>query len=213
MFNGKQQDTHEFWLRIMKSMETNCCKRLYELFEHDISSAVVCQNCNKNSQICHQISEHIINFRGHSSIQTAWDDNFAETLVDDYWCNVCFTSTTAAKRYYLTSFPKCLHLVLNRFENDRKIGDDIGLNKQLKVLTNGKDLKQETRYYKLVSIVNHIGTSRFRGHYTTFSIHNEHCLEFDDIEVRNMHTVVGFNAYMLTYQLSTEVILHNKNFM
>lgn len=204
--NGGQQDSHEFWQRMINLMEKSCCRTLYKLFEHDITSVLVCLNCHKSSEIHHKFREHVINFRGHSTIQSAWDDNLAQTLIDDYLCNACY-STTASKRYYLTSFPKCLHLVLNRFGKDRKIVDDIGLNNQLKVSKYDNDSNEEFGYYKLVSIVNHIGTSRFSGHYTSSSVYNENCIEFDDVQVRNMRTVVGFNAYMLIYQLSTEVNL------
>lgn len=205
ILNGKQQDAHEFWLLFMNSINKSCCKKLFELFEHDIASVVVCRNCKASTEIHHKTSEHVIHIRGQTSVQEALKNYFAKTYIEDKLCGVC-KKKSAAKKYYLKSIPKCLHLILNRFGNDSKILDDIGLNNQLKIAKYDKDLNQEIHKYKLVSIINHFGTSRYSGHYTAFS-RNGICYEFDDAQVSDIFTIDGFNAYMLTYQLSTEVTL------
>ncbi|KAJ6642807.1 Ubiquitin carboxyl-terminal hydrolase 36 [Pseudolycoriella hygida] len=172
ILNGEQQDAHEFWLRIMNSMNENCGKELYKLFQHDVTYVVICQNCKAESEIHHKTSEHVINVRGKTSVQEALNYYFEETYIDDKLCAVC-KKTSATKKYYLKSVPKCMHLVLNRFETDSKLLDDIELNNQLKVTKYHKGMNQEFHKYKLVSIINHIGTSLHRGHYTAFSRNNE----------------------------------------
>lgn len=207
ILNGKQQDAHECWLRIVTSIEKNCCECLYELFSHNVTSVVACRKCKSNSEVHHKSIEHIIEIRGQSSIQEAVNNYFADTFIEKYFCDCCKTTASATKKYHLKSIPDCLLLVLDRFENDSKILNDIGLNKQLKILKYVENLIQETHYYKLVSVVNHIGISPHRGHYTAFSRHNENSYEFDDEKVQNVNTTGGFNAYMLFYQLSAEVIV------
>lgn len=194
----------------MNTIAKNCCKKLYELFEHDIASVVVCRNCKVKRTIRHKISEYVIHIRGQTSVQAALKNYFADTYIDDTLCEVC-KKKSATQKYYLESIPKCLHLVLSRFGNDSKILDDIGINNQLKIAKYDKDFNQEIHNYKLVSIINHIGTSRYRGHYTAFS-RNGNCYEFDDAQVRDTFTIDGSNAYMLIYQLSTEVTLFEIKF-
>lgn len=208
LLNGKQQDAHEFLSRIMKALENkkNCSTMFAELFEHVHVTIVKCEYCHKTSSTTSKYSGHVIEVHGRLTVREAVESYFAEEIVETYYCELCqnINKNSARKSYLLESGPKILYLVLNRFRNERKKNqDNIELNEELQL-----SVASETNQinYKLASIINHYGTSRFKGHYTATACCSNSYYEFDDSRVHDIKDPIGCNAYILMYEL-TEVFL------
>lgn len=208
MLNGKQQDAQEFWMRIMKSFpESNCSKLLNGLFIHDFISILKCENCNKTYTTKYKANSHVVEIRGHQTIQDAVNTYFAEETLE-YRCKNCNRNKCRAKKkYFLKSAPTCLVLVLNRFKKavGKKVKDDIELTGQLML---SEFSTTDHINYKLVTTINHIGCNPFQGHYRAISCYaNNAVYEFDDEHVRSIDKISGCDAYVLIYELLNKVII------
>lgn len=203
LLNGKIQDAQEFWMRIIKSIEElNCCKELKELFTHNFASIMKCEICDCESQINYDATGHIIQIHNSNTIQDAVNDYFLEETIEDYACPVCL-QCLAKKKYILKSAPKCLVLVLGRFDNGlKKLNNGIVLTGKLNI--SGESLSDEPAHlnYSLVSTINHHGSKCSNGHYTANSISSKNIYEFDDITVRSIDAFCGRSAYILIYELA-----------
>lgn len=213
LLDGGQQDAHEFWVLLMNVFENrrNSSTMFDRFFKHDVITNVKCGNCLKDSQTVRETSAHIIEIGGRPTIQEALDVYFAGDVVETYICSACksINKYEAEKKYFLKSAPNMLCLVLNRFKKTRnKIKDYIELSEQL-TLTNFSSSSETIRAnYKLVSIINHIGTNISNGHYTaTACCFNNTFYEFDDSRVKRLDVISGYNAYIVFYELSAKVFL------
>lgn len=210
LLNGKQQDAHEFWMQLMKSMESTSI--FDKLFVHDVETFVKCGYCYKVSQTKRTFRGHVIDIRGRLTIREAVDAYFAEHIIETYGCEFCNRENKdmATNKHILESVPKILCLMLNRFDtNNEKIKDNIGLSEGLK-LSASNETNQIN--YKLVSIINHFGSNLYEGHYTSTACCSNHSYyEFNDSRVHNIIAPIGYNAYILLYELSTEVLSHFSN--
>lgn len=210
LLNGKQQDAHECWTRLMQTIENKnkCLPMLSKLFVHEVITSVECDFCNIMSETEKEYNGHVIEFCGRDTIQEAVDAYFSEETLEIYKCAVCehINKHSAKKKYSLKNVPKVLCLVLNRFKKDgNKIKDDIEISDL--ELTNLTDENVRINY-KLVSTVNHIGESPCFGHYTATACGTSKlCYEFDDSYVRRINSIKSCNAYILIYELSNKVFL------
>lgn len=208
LLNYKQQDAHEFWIRLMDAMDSkeNCSIKSDKLFLHDVVTIVKCGHCQKNFQTKRKCSGHIIDIRGRHTISEALDAYFAEEVIETYECEECkmITKSRTKKRYFLESAPDILCLVLNRFENRvKKIDENLNLNGQLVLSVSSKNNQVN---FKLVSIINHFGSNINGGHYTSIACGpNNSFFEFDDYRVNKINAIIGRNAYILMYELTTKV--------
>lgn len=177
-------------------------------FLHDVITNVKCENCYKNFESVQEVSQHIIDIRGHHSIQKAVDAYFEEDILETYECSACngINNDKAKKKYCLKSVPNILSLVLNRFEKKKKINkDDIELSKQLTLTNFSSSSETVSTNYKLVSVINHIGKSNSSGHYTTIACCSNTFYEFNDSNLKRTDAINGRNAYILFYELSAKV--------
>lgn len=203
LLNHKQQDAHEFWLRLMTAIcnERNCYSTLGNLFEHVVITSVTCQKCNKESRTEREYHGHVVEIHERSTVTEAVMAYMEEETIQGYYCENCNDHECGAtKKFIFENAPKILHLTLNRFKNSQKIISDIQLNLSLNLLV--KDRKTPAKY-KLATVINHIGTNPFQGHYTAVSCSSgDQFYEFDDTYVRKVGHVDGRNSYILMYQLS-----------
>jgi ubiquitin C-terminal hydrolase len=106
-----------------------------------------------------------------TSIQFCLDNYMCpEELVGDnqYWCVDCRTKTNAMRNVSFSKLPNVLNLQLCRYVFDRntqtkkKLTDRVQLPHLLKI-TSTQD--SEPRAYRLCSVMKHLGTSAYHGHY------------------------------------------------
>ena len=89
-------------------------------------------------------------------------------ILDEYICAVCHKKGTTAKRFSLQSNPKFIIVKLKRWkcnsktQKTSKITSPVDLNDMMTIETSsGKQA------YKLISVLNHEGTTMHQGHYVT----------------------------------------------
>jgi len=132
-----------------------------------------------------------------------------ENILDDYYCEKCECkqSTTSCSR--LATTPNHLVINIKRFINI----DDINFKKrnliQFPIILDISQIVSEKYIvnnckYKLVSVINHIGSSTNSGHYYsyTYSSVYEKWFQFNDSKVTEItqNKIVTENAYMLFYE-------------
>lgn len=194
----------------MTEMENkrNCSTMFTKVFEHIVITNVKCGFCHKDSQTKRICNGHVVDIQGRLTISEALEDYFAEEIVETYNCKYCKTinENEAKKKYVFESAPRILYLMLNRFKNRmEKLKDSIELNAQLELEVSSEKISVK---YKLASIVNHIGNNLFEGHYTAIACCSSNTFyEFDDGHVHKISGPDGCNAYILIYELSTEVFI------
>lgn len=205
LLNYKQQDAHEFWLRLMTAMddESNCSNMFAKLFEHVVVTSVKCPKCKKNSQTKQVYKGHVIDIHGWQTISDAINSYFATEMVGSFYCDNCNEKheNGVTKNFVMESTPKILYLMLNRFRNGtHKIKDVIALNTQIQLQVSTSN---NPKKYQLASIINHIGSNLVGGHYTAVVRSPSNTFyEFDDTRVHKIDCPVGSNAYILMYELS-----------
>lgn len=100
LLNYKQQDAHEFWLRLMTAMENKRnCYIFPNLFEHIIVTNVRCGHCHNDSQTKQKCDGLVLDFNGRPTIREALDAYFDEEIVENFFCENC---TKTVRRYELT---------------------------------------------------------------------------------------------------------------
>ena len=114
------------------------------------------------------------------------------------------------KRTVFWSFPTLLVICLKRFlpnnTKNRLLVDFPLTNFDLSSFVVG--YKKETFVYDLYAVCNHIGTSLYGGHYTTFikidsDAEQQNWCEFDDQQIRSVTSekeIISSNAYILFYR-------------
>lgn len=212
LLNYKQQDAHEFWLNLMQSMGNKAnCSIFPKLFQHNVITNVICAHCDKSSQTKRIYCGHVLDFQGLRSIREAIDAYFRAEIIESYTCEHCkrINKNEATKENVLENAPKVLYLVLNRFKSRlNKILNNIELDPQLYL---NRSIEKSPVKYKLASIINHIGSNISEGHYTAVACCPDKIFyEFNDSHVNKISTPIGCNAYLLMYELSTEVFCCNQ---
>lgn len=210
LLDGKQQDAHEFWMRIMRVFEKrmNSSTMFERWISHDVITNVKCGTCYKNFETVRKVNQHIIDVRGHHSVQKAVDAYFEGDILETYKCEACKGNNDekAKKSYYLKSVPNIFSVVLNRFENkNKKYKNNIEISKQLKLTNFSSSSETVGANYKLVSVINHIGENISSGHYTAIACCSNTFHEFNDSRVERTDAINGYNAYILFYELLAKV--------
>ena len=120
----------------------------------------------------------------------------------------CQRATHAAKQMKLSIIPPVLIVQLRRFitENERRKK----LHRFINFPLNGLDLtefvidEQSPPLYDLIAVVNHIGATVDRGHYTTYvrQLMNSstwYCFNDEDVSSIEERDIISQNAYLLIY--------------
>lgn len=210
LFDGKQQDSHEFFLMLLA--ETNVPKdtasSITKIFEGKVTSTVTCSECNIMSQTTKSFTSLQIPIPGIASVYDALKKYFSAENVT-YKCDRCKHGVIASKIFTITDAPKSLVLQLMRFSDSKKkdtrciqIQSSIDVAQYFDV----KHQKKKPRLvYKLAAIVNHKGINLNKGHCTAIAKSNaDSWYEFDDSHVFQITKVDGNfdsdDAYMLFYE-------------
>ena len=133
------------------------------------------------------------------TLQNCFDESFAEELILEGWdCKKCgLVDAAMGKGTQLLNLPKVLTIHLKRFKST-----DRGYIKDNTVvwLPQG-ELKVLSSLYRLVGVVNHVGSMN-SGHYTARVKLNNRWKSCDDRRVRDDPTMTRFSkeAYLLFYE-------------
>lgn len=183
LFNGRQQDAHEFLVELLESMDGphHSTHPMGSFFEGMVTSTVTCLECKRESptSTCFKSLEIEITSKNH--INDAFNHYFASEHIKRYDCDNCKKDCDAKKQLKITKPPICLFVQLKRFTVHGKINNAVEFDQIL----NLSQYYNDEAKYKLIAVINHIGEGRESGHYTTVArTENDSFYEFDDIRVK-----------------------------
>lgn len=209
MFDGSQQDAHEFYKNFIQAMETVKAKMKSSEHQHidignffmaQINTEIKCLECRVVFNNKSSVGDFIVDVIGMRSVRQAMEKFFEGDLVHDYKCVKCMKTVLASKTYTLLSTPNCLCVVLNRIPSKHeKDSRYIEINQEL-VLKCFDDDEQRYFQYKMMSVINHVGPSYDKGHYTTAVRYEGTTYIFDDSRVVAGCEISTNNAYILFYE-------------
>lgn len=174
-----------------------------------LRSTVTCLACKHESITFQHFEDLSLDISRVSTLNDALGGYFARENLEEcgYKCEACKKKVSATKRFSLERAPAVLCIQLKRFNvMGHKIGKQIQIIQNLdlsKHLAKAGDPNQNC-YYKLVSLVTHLGGSASGGHYTAIGLApNGNYYHFDDSYVSSISTesVLKTNAYVLFYEL------------
>lgn len=225
---GRQEDAHEFLRYLIEQMEKSFLNRFKsqpgfkEMDQHSkettplnqilggyLRSTVTCLACKHESITFQHFEDLSLDISRVSTLNEALGGYFARENLEEcgYKCESCKKKVSATKRFSLERAPAVLCIQLKRFNGSgHKIGKQIQIIQNLdlsKHLAKAGDPNQNC-YYKLVSLVTHLGGSSSGGHYTAIGLApNGNYYHFDDSYVSSISTesVLKTNAYVLFYEL------------
>ena len=215
-----QMDVDEFFNLLIDKCN---CDEFKNIFEGNISSSYICQECFNNSTSIETFNALDLQIKNKPNLKTSLDNFFDEEYLDGdnkYHCSKCNKKVQAQKKTFLKKLPKCLVIVLKRFDFDYermikfKNNDyyEFPMDINMKDYTENKDIDYN---YNLKGFIVHKGTADY-GHYYSIIKHNEKWFEFNDVninefDIRNIERD-GFgysedvndnkNAYLLFYYLN-----------
>lgn len=229
---GRQEDAHEFLRYLVEQMEKSFLNRfknqpgfkdmeqyskettpLNQILGGYLRSTVTCLACKHESITFQHFEDLQLDISRVSTLNEALGGYFARENLEEcgYKCESCKKKVSATKRFSLERAPVVLCIQLKRFN---VMGGK--LSKQIQIIQN-LDLQKhlaksgnpsQNCFYKLVSMVTHLGGSASGGHYTAIGLApNGNYYNFDDSYVNTISTesVLKTNAYVLFYEL-----VHNK---
>lgn len=209
ILDGAQQDAHEFFKNLIEAIEKEKKKTknpdhapidFGNFFMAQIHTEVKCLKCRVTYNNKSSVGEFIVNIVGKRSVKQALESFFDGEVVNDYNCVNCMKYVSASKKYTLLSAPKCLCVVLNRIPS--KGGKDsryIETNQEL-ILKCFDGGKLRHFQYKIVSVVNHIGSKYESGHYTTTICYENTIYTLDDSKVFTGSKISNNTTYILFYE-------------
>lgn len=225
---GRQEDAHEFLRYLVEQMEKTFLNRfksqpwfkeldqiskettpLNQILGGYLRSTVTCLACKYESITFQHFEDLPLDISRVSSLNEALGGYFARENLEEcgYKCESCKKKVSATKRFSLERAPVVLCIQLKRFNAmGGKMSKQIQISQFLnleKHLAKSGDPNQNC-YYKLVSLVTHLGGSASGGHYTAIGLApNSSYYQFDDSYVSCIATesVLKTNAYVLFYEL------------
>lgn len=203
LFNGQQQDAHEFLQALLSKIEDeyddivsenkeSVIKRLFEIQQQDM---LKCTSCGFVSSTFVSEKMQILDIKHnvHDSIENILQpDNTAAGWI----CRRCFKTVNPIKTFSLKSTPKYFIIQLKRFvDTSSKNNAHIDLNYTIKL----NDVN-----YELVGIICHSGNLS-EGHYYSFCKRGSWA-EFNDDYVKavDIPRVSGNTPYLLFYSRKNE---------
>lgn len=174
-----------------------------------LRSTVTCLACKHESITFQHFEDLQLDISRVSTLNEALGGYFARENLEEcgYKCESCKKKVSATKRFSLERAPIVLCIHLKRFNvMGGKLSKQIQISQNLdlqKHLAKACEPNQSC-YYKLVSMVTHLGGSASGGHYTAIGLtpSGNYC-QFDDSCVSTISTesVLRTNAYVLFYEL------------
>ncbi|KAB7493878.1 Ubiquitin carboxyl-terminal hydrolase 36 [Armadillidium nasatum] len=226
---GRQEDAHEFIKLLIDHMEKSFLQNkravkldhrskettpLNQIFGGYLRQQVICPLCCYVSTTFSHFQDLVLDIRSVNSVDEALNLYFKkETLDSDnaYKCEKCHKKVPATKRHLIERAPHVLLLQLKRFTiSGGKITKHVNIQKNIDIsrYVNGvKPLHPNgtgSYFYRLVSMVIHIGSSQHGGHYTAVAeASNNTMFEFDDASVRpiSVQSALLKNPYILFYEM------------
>ncbi|KAL7633294.1 UNVERIFIED_CONTAM: hypothetical protein RMT77_016399 [Armadillidium vulgare] len=226
---GRQEDAHEFIKLLIDHMEKSFLQHkravkldhrskettpLNQIFGGYLRQQVICPLCCYVSTTFSHFQDLVLDIRSVNSVDEALNLYFKkETLDSDnaYKCEKCHKKVPATKRHLIERAPHVLLLQLKRFTiSGGKITKHVNIQKNIDIsrYVNGvKPLHPNgtgSYFYRLVSMVIHIGSSQHGGHYTAVAeASNNTMFEFDDASVRpiSVQSALLKNPYILFYEM------------
>ncbi|CRK89613.1 CLUMA_CG003278, isoform A, partial [Clunio marinus] len=228
---GRQEDAQEFIQYLVEQMEKaylNRSKAIVNLKELDhyskettplsqilggyICSTVTCLACKHESITFQYFKDLQLDITRASTLDEALTGYFSRENLEKcgYECESCKRKVSATKRFSLERAPVVLCIQLKRFNvMGGKLDKQIQISQNMdlqKHLAKSCDPTQSC-YYRLVSLVTHLGGSASGGHYTAIGLTPYgNYYEFDDSCVYQISTESDLctNAYLLFYELLTK---------
>ncbi|CAC5395512.1 USP36_42 [Mytilus coruscus] len=167
---GKQQDAHEFFVKLMQEVWSTCIETNQDCGVRNIfygiqKSTVVCDTC----------------------VSQAVEEYFAAVPVE-YNCLVCNSKDRSAKKMTtLDSIPKNIVIHLKRFNGTlRKVSKKVDVSFDLYLrnhVSNGKELEDKAQ---LFGVIFHAGRSTSNGHYYAFVKFGQHWFKIDDMKITSI---------------------------
>jgi ubiquitin carboxyl-terminal hydrolase 36/42 len=223
---GRQEDAHEFLRHLVDIMNENYLSRYIEnltlddysksttpinqIFGGFFRSTITCKVCGYRSETFEQFMELSVDINKTDSLTEAIQLFFASEHLEDscYTCERCNRKVAAIKQTELETSPVVLCIQLKRFNvNGTKIRNRIKveLHLDLSEYFSQAANNNERCYFKLVSMVTHLGYSSAGGHYSAVGLApNGRYYSFDDVNVQ-VESIPNMtresNAYLLFYEV------------
>ncbi|KAF7683678.1 Ubiquitin carboxyl-terminal hydrolase 16 [Astathelohania contejeani] len=212
IFDGNEQDTHEFLTIFLDALSTDLdnkknyvldskekfdeCKAtnfLARIFFGLQQTKLTCFKCNEKAYKTEHFT--ILTIRIFNSIQDCISEYLKEEVLRDsnVWkCDKCGSMGGSSKKIDLLEYPNVLVIHLARFIDNR--------NKDTREVKIGDILKIENVQYRLSGMVYHSGTLKY-GHYISESNRNGLWYHFDDTTVYKIdsESLKRKDAYVLFY--------------
>ncbi|XP_068170918.1 ubiquitin carboxyl-terminal hydrolase 46-like [Antennarius striatus] len=169
-----------------------------------MNSSRTCQRCGVRSQREEMFTSLCLDVFLDATVEQLLQD-YQQTVPVDYACRCGSNKSIMASTFH--TLPQNLILQLKRFKTAtmEKRHDAVHLSPELQVPTHLSD-----RFYRLVSIISHSGTTPDSGHYRSFGLHpdqrgGQRWLCYDDNIVSatrgpDVFRGVQETAYVLFYQ-------------
>ncbi|XP_063228664.1 ubiquitin carboxyl-terminal hydrolase 36 isoform X2 [Bacillus rossius redtenbacheri] len=226
MTHGTQEDAHEFMRYLIESMEKAYLSRhkskvldnyskettpLNQIFGGYMRTEVECLQCHAVSTTFQHFQDLLLDVRRASTLDDALAGYFCKERLDGddaYRCERCLRKVAATKKFCVQKPPLVLCLQLKRFSiMGGKINKHVSFSQHLdltRFLCPQSASKGQPLTYRLVAMVNHMGTSINCGHYTAIAqTSSGHFYHFDDSSVRpiSLAAALEANAYIIIYEM------------
>lgn len=209
LFNGEQQDAHEFVLRFLEilhnelpKIKTNINKENFlehcdeniisNLFYSLNKQTVSCMKCGSNSESF--VLLNMMQVDVCETTQKSLDKIFKEEEIDGsgVWkCDKCGYAKSALKKLEVIIYPKVLILYIKRFTTS--------LSKNTKHIIVDDKIKMENGLFYLMGVCCHNGSIN-SGHYTSDCKRAGKWMNYNDTNVStNVRNYNGSNPYMIFY--------------
>lgn len=167
-------------------------------------SYISCVNCSHTHYSFNNFNDIYLDIEGIDarinlpSVSSSFSNYFRPTSIDDVNCEHCKKKSRIIKINSILRFPKRLVICLNRFSTFLK--QSVYLDKTLTFNT-----KDGTVYYRIKSVINHIGSVN-NGHYFTDVVkyvdNVPYYIRIDDESVKRVPNLqVSKSAYIIIYEL------------